>query len=219
MKAFGPLLKSERQFSQAVREPSGVGGHEMEASTELNVSQMTNREECFRTIFVAHYQSILAYSLRRVADAADAHDIVSETFTVAWRRLERIPSGDDSLPWLYGVARRCLANQRRRMLNQTRLVDKLSDDPSMIGINTAVVPSVEPDRVIAVREALDKLRPADREILRLAEWEELSHRHIALAVGTTENAVAVRMHRARGRLRVQLEALLTDESSRGDGIQ
>lgn len=42
----------------------------------------------------------------------DAADAVAETFLVAWRRLPEVPSGEEARPWLYGVARRTLANQR-----------------------------------------------------------------------------------------------------------
>ena len=66
----------------------------------------------FRVIFEAHYDAVRAYARRRCARLEDADDVVSETFTVAWRRLRDIPPGSE-LPWLYGVARRVLANQRR----------------------------------------------------------------------------------------------------------
>jgi RNA polymerase sigma-70 factor, ECF subfamily len=53
---------------------------------------------------------VLAHALRRT-DAGAAHDAVAETFLVAWRRFDEVPR--DPLPWLYGVARRVLADQRR----------------------------------------------------------------------------------------------------------
>jgi DNA-directed RNA polymerase specialized sigma24 family protein len=56
------------------------------------------------------YPVVRAYALRRAALDA-AQDVVADTFLVAWRRLEDVP--EDALPWLYGVARRVLANQRR----------------------------------------------------------------------------------------------------------
>src|SRR4029450_2647016 len=56
------------------------------------------------------YPVVRAYARRRAAPDA-AQDVVADTFLVAWRRLEDVP--EDALPWLYGVARRVLANQRR----------------------------------------------------------------------------------------------------------
>jgi DNA-directed RNA polymerase specialized sigma24 family protein len=68
------------------------------------------RGERFEGLFRENYPLVRAYALRRAAPEA-AQDVVADTFLVAWRRLEDVP--DDALPWLYGIARRVLANQRR----------------------------------------------------------------------------------------------------------
>src|SRR5688500_7703162 len=68
------------------------------------------REERFEGLFRENYPAVRAYALRRTSGDG-AQDAVAETFLVAWRRLDEVPS--DALPWLYGVARRVLANQRR----------------------------------------------------------------------------------------------------------
>ena len=60
----------------------------------------------FRQIYEAHYGAVSAYARRRLPDGDLAQDAVSETFLVAWRRLADVPTGPDTLPWLYGVARR-----------------------------------------------------------------------------------------------------------------
>ncbi|HEX6652604.1 MAG TPA: sigma factor, partial [Thermoleophilaceae bacterium] len=69
-----------------------------------------NRGERFERMFRDSYPLVRAYALRRAAPEG-AQDVVAETFLVAWRRLEDVP--EDPLPWLYGAARRVLANQRR----------------------------------------------------------------------------------------------------------
>jgi RNA polymerase sigma-70 factor (ECF subfamily) len=57
-------------------------------------------EPRFRQLYEQHYRAILAYSLRRCRNDADAHDVVAETFLVAWRRLDAVPDDDESLPCL-----------------------------------------------------------------------------------------------------------------------
>src|SRR4051812_33061810 len=79
----------------------------------------------FSRLFGDTERELLAYVLRRVDRAEDGADVVAETFLVAWRRLDSVPPGDEARLWLYGVARRQLANQRRGQLRRSRLADRL----------------------------------------------------------------------------------------------
>jgi RNA polymerase sigma factor (sigma-70 family) len=166
----------------------------------LRVEDVERRErECrFQRLYEAHYGAVLAYAQRRAAGAPDAHDIVAETFTVAWRRIDDVPDTDVALPWLYGVARRVLANQRRGGRRRADLSARLRTNSAAPVELEAEVLAADDRRIVLA--ALARLREADREILRLATWEELSHREIASIVGCSEASVAVRLHRARNRL-------------------
>ena len=125
---------------------------------------------------------------------ASADDVVAETLAIAWRRLDDIPT-EHQLPWLYGVARRVLANQRRAKERRHGLVLRLAAQPA---------PVLHHDEDTEVLEALSTLRPGDQEILRLATWEQLTTPEIAAALGCTPNAAALRLSRARRRLRTAL---------------
>jgi RNA polymerase sigma-70 factor (ECF subfamily) len=141
---------------------------------------------------------LLAYALRRTENAADAEDVVAETLLVAWRRQRDLPGGEEAIPWLYGVARRVLANQRRGQARRRRLEQLLRP---LIRQSTQ---QGEPEPVHAVLAAMRRLSPGDQEVLRLAAWEDLSHAQIAIALRCSENAAALRLHRARRRLRAEL---------------
>lgn len=158
-----------------------------------------HRDLCrFQVLYEAHYGAVVAYARRRVPTPVDAQDVVADTFAIAWRRLPEVPEGDAALPWLYGVARRVLANQRRGDQRRVDLSARLRSQATVSGdVETLVVAGDERRTVLA---ALARLRPADQEILRLAVWEELPHREIAGVVGCSESSVAVRLHRARARL-------------------
>jgi RNA polymerase sigma factor (sigma-70 family) len=152
----------------------------------------------FHGLYDAHHGAVVAYAHRRTATPVDAQDVVADTFTIAWRRLSEVPEGDAALPWLYGVARRVLANQRRGNQRRADLTARLRGQGSLApDVEGQVVAGDERRTVLA---ALSRLRPADQEILRLAVWEELPHRDIAGVVGCSESSVAVRLHRARSRL-------------------
>lgn len=155
----------------------------------------------FEAIFRAHYASVLAYALRRVG-RHEADDVVAETFAVAWRRLPAVPA--DELPWLYGVARRTIANQRRGNRRRAALLDRvrreapIGDQPSEIADRVA-------ERA-GVAAALGRLSERDREALRLVVWEGLDTGRAAQAAGCSSGAFAVRLHRARRRLVKELAA-------------
>jgi RNA polymerase sigma-70 factor (ECF subfamily) len=155
----------------------------------------------FEALFDAHYSKVLAYALRRV-EPHIAEDVAAETFLVAWRRLSAVP--EDALPWLYGVARKTIANQRRGIRRRTALLARLSQDRSVPGGRADVAAMVaERDAVIA---ALGRLSERDREALRLAAWEGLEFARAARAAGCSTGTFAVRLHRARRRLMKELAA-------------
>lgn len=160
------------------------------------------RKERFRSVYLAHYQQVYLY-FRRRTDIENARDGTADTFLVAWRRFDELPGEDRTLPWLYGTARRVLANQWRSRRRSDRLQEKLTGLGSnpQPGPEDVVVPAVH---VQAVLDALARLSKDDCEIIRLAEWEGLSHGEIASVLGCSRHAVDQRMHRARGRLAKQL---------------
>ena len=82
-------------------------------------------EGAFRDLYDRHHRQVLAYLLRR-ADREDAFDAAEDVFLVAWRRLCEVPPGDRALPWLYGVARRVLANHRRSASRFARLTRRVA---------------------------------------------------------------------------------------------
>ncbi|MEV7623870.1 RNA polymerase sigma factor [Actinoplanes sp. NPDC089786] len=150
-------------------------------------------EEQFTAMFREHYPLVLAFVSRRT-DQARAHDVVAEAFTVAWRHFERLP--DEPLPWLYRVARNCLANAVRADRRQTRVAEKIAGH----GLEP------EPDHALSVitdtglRQALHGLSPGDREALLLVGWEGLDNQAAATVLGCSVVAFKVRLHRARRRL-------------------
>jgi RNA polymerase sigma-70 factor (ECF subfamily) len=154
----------------------------------------------FDRLFAAHYGSILAYAIRRVSNRETAEDVAAETFAVTWRRWTDVPA--DPLPWLYGVARRLIANDVRASGRRDRLHTRL-------GSNRSPSPRDPADLVQArdaVLVALDRLSEPEKEILRLVAWEGLDSYRGARALGCTRPAFALRLHRARRKLAKELEA-------------
>ncbi|HEU5006591.1 MAG TPA: RNA polymerase sigma factor [Jatrophihabitantaceae bacterium] len=163
---------------------------------------MDGDRERFEALFRTHYGAVVRYAVRRIGQDASS-EVVAETFTVAWRRLDQIP--DNALPWLYATARRVVANEVRRRSRAVRLDERLAAQQE-----GAVADHAEPlTESLRVRAALDSLSERDREVLRLSAWEQLPTADAASVLGCSESAYKVRLHRARRRL----ELLLADSDA------
>lgn len=165
----------------------------------------------FEEMFDEHDRAVLAYALRRCANAADAEDAVAETFAIAWRRLARVPGGAEARPWLYGVCRRVLANQRRGEARRRRLFGRLIGH--VPATHATATEGSGPARPAI--EALGHVRDDDQELLRLVAWEGLRHAEIATVLGITANAVAIRVHRARARFELEFQRVIQEDDLKG----
>jgi RNA polymerase sigma-70 factor (ECF subfamily) len=151
------------------------------------------RTEAFRALYEAHHAQLCAYFARRTA-RAEVEDLVAATFEVAWRKLPR--RLDHPLPWLYAVAGKVLANHRRKAARPQRAHHEppAGDPAERLG----------GDRGLA--RAFARLSPTDREAICLVAWEGLSTADAARAAGCSVPTFAVRLSRARARLRRALDA-------------
>jgi RNA polymerase sigma factor (sigma-70 family) len=145
----------------------------------------------FEAVFADCYDRLVAYYLRRVSNRGDVDDLVAETFLVAWRKLDDVPA--EALPWLYAVARRTLANYRRREDRQSALTEQLRATP------LARQEASSPEAAALTAAAWNELPERDRELLSLIAWEGLEVDQVAIALDCSRNAVRIRLHRARRR--------------------
>ena len=146
------------------------------------------RRQRFEALATDVIEPVRRYLARRT-DPATADDVLSETLIVLWRRFEDVP--DAEVAWAIGIARLQLANAVRAQRRQERLARRIAETP---------VPTPDDiDTAEAVRRAIARLRPGDAEIVRLWAWEGLEPAQLAVVLGITANAAAVRLHRARRR--------------------
>ncbi|HEX9520559.1 MAG TPA: sigma-70 family RNA polymerase sigma factor [Streptosporangiaceae bacterium] len=166
----------------------------------------------FDALYRAHYGAVLRYAARR-ADPETARDVVAETFLVAWRRLSAVPAEPTEVePWLYGVARKVLANALRSERRMQRVAARLGQHDRSTDVPDLAAAVTERARLA---EALALLSEEDQEALRLVGWEELDLAGAARAMGCSRGAMAVRLHRARRRLKRALQATSGDVMSYG----
>ncbi|GAA0945475.1 RNA polymerase sigma factor [Nonomuraea longicatena] len=163
---------------------------------------MTTEAERFASVYAATYEQILGYAVRRCEDPEDAADVVAETFATAWRRVHALPDGDEARLWLYGIARKTLANHRRGRVRRQHHSAELDAD-------VADLYAHDPDSAVelsTIARTFRELSDGDRELLSLVAWEGLDHAELAKVLGVSRNAVRIRLHRARKRLSRALRA-------------
>ena len=179
---------------------SDLAGH-VEVVVRASRSEI-RREDRFEAFYVEHYGSIYAYVQRRLAGTgAEVRDVAADVFAVVWRRFDEVPAAPGDRLWLYGVARRCVSRARRSSWRRRRLEARLSDEAR---VRVSANGHTEDGPAVLVRAAIERLRGGDREVLRLVMWEGLTHAEAARVLGCSVNAVGLRLHKARARLRSEL---------------
>lgn len=150
-------------------------------------------------LFDAHYGDVLAYATRRCTGRGDAEDLAAEVFSIVWRRMADVPQGDAARLWMLGVARLAHRNLERGQRRRWRLTQRLANERSPLSEHGPHEQGLH-DQHERVLQALASLNPADREILRLQLWEELTASEIAELLHLAPATVRKRAERARRRL-------------------
>jgi len=177
---------------------------------DIELLQATRRgeAEAFGELFARHRALVLAYLTRR-AGAADAADLLAETFASALLATHdgRIPDGPTAAPWLLTIARNKLFDQHRRGRVQDAAQRKLALERVEPGDkDLARIEAIGADLEGALALALaDDLPPDLRAALRARVLDERPYDEIARELRTTESAVRQRVSRALRRLRHDLE--------------
>ncbi len=171
--------------------------------------------ERFGELFDRYYEMIFRYAVRAVGQS-DGADVAAEVFTLAFESRRRFdPAYPSAGPWLFGIAANVVGEVLRRRFRRSRATGRVS------------APGYEPDTADAVADrvdaqrtrpllaaALGSLRPEELDVLLLAAFGELSYPEIAAALGIPIGTVRSRLHRARQKLRNQIEPI--DESTDDD---
>lgn len=163
----------------------------------------------FAILFRRHVGPVTLYAVRRCNDPEDVADLVADTFLIALQAAGRyIPETDTALPWLFGIARRVLARQRRRSAGAIRLFVKASNTQVLFtsSEDDAVASAIDASRQApALEAALACLSSGEREVLELVAYDGLSPSEAAMVLNLSPNAARLRLSRARRHLRQLLE--------------
>jgi RNA polymerase sigma-70 factor, ECF subfamily len=184
----------------AVRE-RGVGAEQLR--------WMGTDPDLFEAFYREHVEDLQRFVVRRVGDRERAADLTAEIFLAAIGSAHRYrPRRGTPKAWLYGIARALVANDRRRRGRERAREEKfrgsaLLDEEDAARMDARIDAAAQSRRLYA---AMDRLPEAERAVLELVAIDELTVAEAAAAAGVRSGTARVRLHRARRKLRVELEA-------------
>ncbi|MBL8066075.1 MAG: sigma-70 family RNA polymerase sigma factor [Chthonomonadaceae bacterium] len=161
-------------------------------------------EEAFRTLYETYYNKTFAICKGILLNSEEAEDIVQEVFLLAHKNLRRFDRRAKFSTWLFRIAvnRSIQESRKSKYKAQTyTLTDEVTD---------TVAGPEEPSTVDpAIESAMSRLHEADRAVLTLFYWDELSLEDIGATLGCSSNAAKTRLFRARERFREAYEGALS----------
>ncbi|MFM6963210.1 MAG: RNA polymerase sigma factor [Micrococcales bacterium] len=166
---------------------------------------MTNEE--FNAIYRSTQQPLANFAYRRIA-RSEVEDVVAETFRIAFEKRAKLQTVD-ALPWLYRIASNVILNHRRKLAKLPLSFDFLNFEPPV----PAAEMLQESDPQLAA--AWNQLKTAERAVLSLNVFEELQPREIGVVLSVSANAAAIKLFRAKTKLRELLlaERKMTEATS------
>lgn len=158
---------------------------------------MSSDDAELRSALTENSDALLGYFERRVNQPADAADLFGETMLQAWRRAKDAPESEEAVrAWLYGIARNVLSNHRRSLGRRQNLTERLR--------NQLTEAAPDPAERTAVQQAVDRLKPAQRELVMLIHWDGFNINEAAEIMGLNASTARSRYAKAREELRQAL---------------
>lgn len=176
----------------------------MTSDESLMLEFQGGSREAFNELYARYREQLHGFFRRRLESRERAEDLAQETFVAVIRAVQRYEPRALVRTYLYGIALRLLAAERRKPANQEAALESVAEPASQD----------TPDTALWIRRALAKLEPGEREILMLREYEQLSYAEIAELLRVPVNTVRSRLFRARMALRTHLDPKLADEEPR-----
>lgn len=165
--------------------------------------------DIFEAFYREYVEGLQQFIARRVKGREQAADLTAEIFLAAIESADGYrPSEGTPRAWLYGIARLVIANDARRRDAERAREDRWrgsalldSDDAARIDARIDAA-----SRSRDLYAAMDRLPEAERTVLELVALDELTVAEAAAVAGLRPVTARVRLHRARRKLRAELEA-------------
>jgi RNA polymerase sigma-70 factor, ECF subfamily len=204
----GPPSSLSRHLALVSVRERGVGSEQLR--------WIATDPEIFEAFYREHVEAIQGFVARRVGDRDHAADLTAEIFLAAIGAAHRYRSGRGTpKAWLYGIARAVVATDWRRVGREQAREERLRasallDEDDAAQIEARIEAATKLRHLYA---AMDRLSEAERAVLELVALDELSLTEAAAAAGVRPVTARVRLHRARRKLRAELDAAATEPTA------
>jgi len=172
--------------------------------------------DLFELFYREHVEAVQRFVVRRVGDRERAADLTTEIFLAAVDSAHNYrPRRGEPRSWLFGIARALVANDGRQRTRQRAGEARLRGS-ALLDEDDAARLDARIDAAARSRQlyqAMDRLPRSERTILELVALDELGLKEAAAAAGMHPATARVRLHRARRKLRTELEAAATQQLS------
>ncbi len=168
-------------------------------SARMKAYVLRGDTQAFEALFRDHAPRLHRYFLRNLRDARMAEDLVQQTFLHVHRARNDFDLARPFRPWLFTIAANLMREHRRRARRKPEEIVDPHEAPVVV-----VQPTTSSVTDRAVRRSVDALPDAQREVVVLHWYEQLSFREISEIVGASLSAVKVRAHRGYEKLRESL---------------
>jgi RNA polymerase sigma-70 factor (ECF subfamily) len=183
------------------------------SDAELWARARAGDTEAFGDLYERHARAIQSYCLWRTADPQAAEDATATVFLEAWRRCEGLTLLTDSAaPLLLGIANNVVRRQWRKSRRQRDALERVHAAEATGASDLEAEAIVRLDAARELREAgatIRSLPRREREVLAMVAWGELSYEETAVALGIPIGTVRSRLARARRRLSVSGQQIVT----------
>jgi RNA polymerase sigma-70 factor (ECF subfamily) len=165
----------------------------------------------FEAVVAIHKPRITRLVYRLLGWPADVDDMVQEVFLAALTKCRKFRGESALATWLTVIALNKCRTHRRGLLSRWRTLRRASRRPVQLQ-SAADAAAMKDDTLAQVRESIKKLNARDREVIVLHYLEDRGVAEMADLLKLRTNAVEVRLHRARQRLKKLLEPLVEEKS-------
>src|SRR6476469_1945915 len=172
----------------------------------LDPAAKAELDRAFEDLYRAHLRDVSSYAYYRVGNHHDAEDLTQQAFLHAYRHFERArreSNGRPLRPWLIRIAHNLASNYHRDRARRPTSNIEAVEPPSQPHDTEQIVEGREELRLVIDR--LDRLSDVRREALIMRFALDMSNREIARALGRSDGATKVLIHRAIKQLEEEME--------------